>query len=157
MLKTAHAELTRALEQGSDLRDFKAALDARFDSAGWTRLNASHVEVVFRNASMGAYGSGRAVEMRQAAVLAARPFWQIVGVRDDRTRPTHRAAQGKVLRADDPFWQRVGSPGWGHNCRCRVVSRSQRDLQRLGLGVVSGASITGLPDPGWDAHESALD
>jgi uncharacterized protein with gpF-like domain len=88
--------------------------------------------------------------MRQPEVLAARPYWQILGADDDRTRPTHKAAHRRVLRADDAFWKRSPLP-WGHNCRCRKVSRSSEDLTRLGLTVSSGADLMGLPDEGWDA------
>jgi SPP1 gp7 family putative phage head morphogenesis protein len=151
MLNTAHDELTKALEAGDDLRTFSKALGARFESAGWTALNPSHVETVFRNATMKAYDAGRTEQMTQPAVLAARPFWQCMGVKDDRTRPTHAAAHGKVLAATDAFWSRSPLP-WGHNCRCRKVSRSQADLDRLGLVLTTGAEIQGLPDDGWNAE-----
>ncbi len=110
MLQTAHDELGRALATGADLGGFAGALATRFDEAGWTPLNASHVELVFRNAVMGSYASGRDAEMKQPAVLTARPFWQVMGAKDDRTRPTHGAAHGKVLAADDAFWQRRPAP-----------------------------------------------
>ncbi len=148
MLETAHDELGKAIAAGADLRTFDKALGVRFESAGWTRLKPSHVELVFRNNVMGSYHEGRDKQMRQPEVLASRPYWQILGVDDARTRPSHRAAHGKVLRADDPAWSRIAPP-LGHNCRCRKVSRSDRDMKRLGLTVVSGATIKGLPDPGW--------
>ncbi len=155
MLTTAHAELSRAIAAGDDLSTFRKALGDRFESAGWTRLNSSHVETVFRNGVMGAYASGRHAQMTQPAVLEARPFWQVLGVNDDRTRPHHHAAHNKVLRHDDPFWKRSPLP-WGHNCRCRKVSRSKKDLDRLGLQVVSGAELVGLPDDGWDSSVSLI-
>jgi phage gp29-like protein len=155
MLKTAHDELGRALAAGADLATFGGALATRFEEAGWTQLNSSHVELVFRNAAMGGYASGRDAEMKQPAVLAARPFWQVLGVDDDRTRPSHRAALGKVLRADDAFWAKAPLP-WGHNCRCRKVSRSQKDVERLGLSITTGAELGGLPDKGWDSRQSLL-
>jgi len=155
MLTTAHAELASAIEAGDDLRNFSKALSARFDSAGWTRLNPSHVETVFRNGVMGAYSDGRKAQMTQPTVLAARPYWQILGVDDARTRPAHRKAHGKVLPASDPFFTRAGPP-FGHNCRDRVVSRSAQDLKRLGLTPTIGAALHGLPDEGWDASGSLL-
>lgn len=154
MLKTAHAELGKALEAGSDLRTFSKALNERFDSAGWTRLNPSHVETVFRTNVMGAYGDGRRAQMTQPAVLAARPYWQILGVDDSRTRPAHKAAHGKVLSATDPFFAAAGPPFF-YNCRCRVISRSAKDLARLGLVPTIGAQIRGLPEPGWNADAIA--
>lgn len=148
MIQTAKDALAATMQAGTDLRAFSKDLAARFESAGWTRLKPSHVEVIFRNNVMGAYSVGRDKQMTQPAVLAARPYWQILGVDDARTRGTHKGAHGKVLRADDPFWTRCPLP-WGHNERCRKVSRSEADLKRLGLTVTSGAAIHGLPDPGW--------
>ncbi len=156
MIQTAKDELAKVIAAGTDLRSFRKALSVRFDSAGWTKLNDSHVEVIFRNAVMGSYSAGRDVQMRQPHVLAARPYWQIRVVRDDRTRDTHAAVRNKVLRADDPFWRTVGRPPFGHMCRCVIISRSERDLKRLNLTVVDGSSISGLPDPGWSGSISAL-
>lgn len=155
MVGAAHDELAKAIERGDDLRGFSSMLTERFDSAGWTKLNPSHVETVFRNGVMGAYADGRDAQMTQPAVLEARPFWQVFGVDDDRARKTHKAAHGKVLRADDPFWTRAPLP-WGHNCRDRKVSRSAADLKRLGLTVSIGASLRGLPDDGWSSDGMSL-
>lgn len=155
MLATAHDELAKAITAGADLRSFSKPLAERFDAAGWTRLNPSHVETVFRNGVMGAYGDGRRAQMTQPAVLAARPYWQILGVDDARTRPAHRRAHNKVLHASDPFFAKAGPP-FGHNCRDRVVSRNAKDLQRLGLTPTIGAALSGLPDEGWDTSGSLL-
>ncbi|HZL93623.1 MAG TPA: DUF935 family protein, partial [Vicinamibacterales bacterium] len=112
MLQVGFEEVARIIEAGGDLRSFKRSLNARFDSAGWTRINDSHAETIMRNAVMGAYSSGRKAQMTQPHVLKARPYWQIKGVNDSRTRKAHGAAHGKVLRASDPFWKRAPTP-WG--------------------------------------------
>ncbi len=156
LLEVAHSEIARQLEQGGDLRAFRAALQERIGLAGWAKDNPSHVEVVFRNAVGGAYASGRDVQMRQPEVLAARPYWQILGVGDARCRATHKAAHRKVLRADDSFWQRAPLP-WGHNERCRKVARSAEAVKKLGLEVVAGSSLQGLPDEGWDGSSTLLE
>ncbi|MEE9395167.1 MAG: DUF935 family protein [Planctomycetota bacterium] len=149
MVRVAHEELGKSLAAGTDLRQFEKLLGERFTSAGWTTLKPSHVQLIYRNGVMSAYASGRNVQMTQPAVLAARPFWQVVTAGDSRVRKEHRALHGKVLRASDPFWARAPLP-WSHNCRCRKVSRSARDLERRGFKVVDGSSLTGVPDPGWD-------
>jgi SPP1 gp7 family putative phage head morphogenesis protein len=126
-------------------------LRERFDEAGWTELNPSHLENVFRTNIMSAYGSGRREQMTQPAVLSARPYWQILTVKDDRTRKTHRALDRKLLRADDPFWAHAAPP-FGYNCRCRIVSRTQADVDR-GVGeLITGADVVDIPDEGFDAH-----
>ena len=149
VLELVKADLVTALEEGDDLRRFSARVKERGELAGWVKENPSHVENVFRTNTMGAYSRGREEQMNQPSVLAARPFRQLLGVSDSRTRPFHKAAHGKVLRHDDAAVARLRTP-LGLMCRCRWVSRSAKDVERLGLTVVAGASLSGLPDEGWD-------
>ncbi len=132
LLQTAHGELARQVRQsgertykdpttdkwvykGPNFREFKKHVRTRLESAGWTPANRSHVETIFRTNVGSAYSSGRFAEMTQPAVLAARPYWQVQTVRDDRQRETHRAANGIILPADHPFW-RDAYPPFGYNC-----------------------------------------
>lgn len=155
LLEAAHDELGRQIQQGADLRLFKGAVKARLESAGWTPVNPSHVETIYRTNVMSAYGAGRHAEMTQPAVLAARPYWRILGPNDGRTRPTHKAVHGLVLRASDPFFKRA-IPPFGYNCRDRVQSLSEADVQRMGLTVVDGSTIRGLPDDGFTSGTGSL-
>lgn len=156
MLQTAFDALATSIREGRDLRSFRKDLAARFESAGWTALNPSHAEVIFRNAVMGSYHSGRERQMSQPHVLKARPYRQYLGIDDARTRGPHGDTHGKVVRADDPSRAKAMLP-WGHNERCREVSRSEADLKRLGLTVSKGADVLkNLPDPGWDSSLSRL-
>lgn len=158
LIGTVKSELDRMLElgknamipgthQGPDLGAFKQFMRERIESAGWTPANSSHVETIYRTNVMTAYGAGRKTEMTQPAVLKARPYWQIQGVRDDRQRASHNAAVGTVLPADDPFWNRAYPP-FGFNCRCRVVSRSEAWVKRTGATI--GPVPSDLPDEGWE-------
>jgi SPP1 gp7 family putative phage head morphogenesis protein len=108
---------------------------------------------VFRTNAMGALASGRFVEMRQPAVLAALPYWQIRGVNDSRARPTHKAAFGIVLAANDPFWVRAFPP-FGYNCRCRCVARTAAWVKRSSVSI--GPVPKGLPDPGFECGTSKM-
>lgn len=147
-------ELVRQVALGADLRDFKKHALQRLESAGWTPVNASHAETVLRTNVMGAYNAGRFRQMTQPRVLAARPYWQVLGVGDDRQRKTHHDIQNKVLRADDPFW-RSAYPPFGYNCRCRVRSLSK--AQGESIGVSSGSTYSDeLPDDGFASGISGL-
>jgi SPP1 gp7 family putative phage head morphogenesis protein len=155
MLEAVHAELLRQVQDGADLRTFRQFAKDRLESAGWTPANPSHVETIYRTNVMGAYSAGRHAEMTQPAVLAARPYWQFVGVDDARTRPTHRAVHRKVFRASDPLFQKIYPP-MGYCCRDRVRSLSQADVDRLGLQISTAADVRDLPDPGFDSGVVAL-
>lgn len=149
MLASAKGELERSILEGADLRDFSKRLKARFVSEGWTPLKPSHVETVFRNATMNAYSAGRTAQMTQPSVIARRPFWQWLAVTgDDRGRPSHVAAHKKVMSASDDAWGRIGPPA-GHNCRC--TRRSLTKEQAQSYDIVSGSDdvIRNLPDEGW--------
>ena len=61
-----------------------------------------------------------------------RPYWDYVAIMDSSTRPEHAMLNGLVFRYDDPFWSEFYPPnGW--NCRCRVVARSQKNLDSLDI------------------------
>lgn len=170
LLGDAHAELQRQIDasrehtfkdpdtgkwvyKGPNLHEFRKHVAKRLESAGWTPSNPSHVETIYRTNVRSAYSSGRLAEMTQPAVLAARPYWQIMTVRDSRQRATHRAAHGIVLPADHPFWRTTGLPPWGFNCRCRWVSRSRRWVDKHG-GI--GSPPSGLPDPDFTSAGATL-
>jgi hypothetical protein len=151
MVRVVKQELVRQLAVGADLRDFGKHAAARFESAGWTPANPSHVETVFRTNVIGAYSGGRIRQMTQPEVLNVRPFWESMPVGDGppRQRKTHR---NFVLRASDPFWQ-TAAPPYGYNCRCRLRSLSLKQ----GAGrVQEGTSIHGLPDEGFTSGTAAL-
>jgi SPP1 gp7 family putative phage head morphogenesis protein len=114
-------------------------------------LSASHVDTVFRTNVLNSYNYGRYKHASQPKVIKAFPVWEIVSVVDGRERSAHAAANGKMLLATDPFWKRAYPP-FGFNCRCRIISRSAKYLSQ----VVSGSTITGLPDSGFTSGYSAL-
>jgi len=159
LLEEAHGALAAMLKEsphpygGPNLLDFKAFAQEHLEASGWTPANPSHVETIYRTNIATAYGSGAFVEMRQPATLAARPYWQWRSVGDSRSRPTHAANNGKVLRADSPTWQRVWYPA-GFNCRCRTVARSARWVEANGVEVAD--DLPGLPDPGYDCGTGSL-
>lgn len=163
MLRTIQDELAKAVAAGKDLRRFKNLLRPRMRSAGFIpemigapgrqkpALSASHVETVYRTNVLNTYNTGRFVHQTSPNVQAAFPVWEFRAVKDDRTRDTHGAVHGKRLMANDVFWQSAYPP-YGYNCRCRVVPRSAKYLNT----VVSGTSISGLPDPGFTSGSPAL-
>lgn len=170
LLATAHAELLRQLKnsegvsykdpqtgkwvyKGPNWGEFKKFVKQRLESAGWTPANPSHVETIYRTNVATAYSSGRFIETTQPAVMAALPYWQIKAVGDDRTRKTHKAANGVVLPANHQFWLHAYPP-FGYCCRCRVVARSKGWIDRNSVSI--GPVPKGLPDPGFDSGTKAL-
>jgi SPP1 gp7 family putative phage head morphogenesis protein len=150
--------LAQQIEKGADLREFKKTMIADLKAAGLIKsipkkgvLSASHVDTVFRTNVLNSYNYGRYKHASQPKVIKAFPVWEIVSVIDGRERSAHAAANGKMLLATDPFWKRAYPP-FGFNCRCRIRSRSAKYLSQ----VVSGSTITGLPDSGFTSGYNAL-
>lgn len=157
MVRTVKRELIRQVALGADFADFGKAAAKRFEQAGWTPANASHVETIFRTNVLNAYNGGRVRQMSQPEIVDVRPYWQIMTVNDGppRQRRAHQAVHGFVLVANDPFWQ-TAAPPFGYNCRCRLRSLSPRQLSRGSARLVEGSRIRGLPDPGFTSGRGVL-
>jgi SPP1 gp7 family putative phage head morphogenesis protein len=151
--------LAQALEEGWTKQEFIDRLNAAFDSAGVTRLNSYHAELVFEQNMTTAYSNGRYQQMHDPEVLRALPFWRYRTMEDERVRPNHAALDGFVARADDPVWSYIYPPN-GFNCRCSVdpLLRSEGE-GFLGANLNMPGSER-LPagagaDPGFDSKPGA--
>ncbi len=170
MLADIRRAMDKAIAQGTTLDEFRADIAPLLSDLGWADRGPGYVgwrtRVIYETNMRTAYAAGRYAQMTDPDVLAARPYWRYrhSGKRDARKQ--HRAWDGLVLRADDPFWQSHYPPnGWG--CGCYVQSLGPRDLARAGKTVPDEAppagtrpyrdpntgEISALPagiDPGWD-------
>lgn len=162
LLTVLQGELANQIGKGADIREFRKIAEARLKSSGFIAsqqvlengqrvMSASHVEVVFRTNVLNGYNAGRAAQQSDPIVMRARPVREIRAIRDRRTRTAHLRAHGTKLLATDSFWERAYPP-FGYNCRCRVVSRPRAEMDQ----VVSGSTISGLPDRGFTSGISTL-
>jgi hypothetical protein len=81
------------------------------------------------------------------AIKHRRPYWRYR--HNDSVinpRPEHLALDGKIVHADDPFWQTHFPPnGWG--CKCYVETLAPRDLEREGIDPDSLQAPEVIIDP----------
>jgi SPP1 gp7 family putative phage head morphogenesis protein len=167
LLSEVKAELTRAMEEGLSLADFRKALPEIFERHGYAPLNPWRIETIYRTNLQNAYQGGRLRQMTEPAVVQARPYWRYVAVRDMSTRPEHAAMHGKIFRSDHSFWEKWYPPN-GFNCRCTVQTVSVREMDRNNwseeaedptgklfepVDIETGRRLPArplMPDRGWD-------
>lgn len=108
LIASVQAALDSALEQGTDLEAFKAAVGEKLQSewVGSKGNPASRLETIFRTNVQSAYNAGRHAEATDPDTLAMRPYWQFDAVVDGRTTSGCKVANGVVLPADHPWWGR---------------------------------------------------
>ena len=101
-------------------------------------IKASRLETIFRTNMFNAYAAGRYRQLKEDADIY--PYWRYVTAKDSAVRPAHRALEGKVFKADDPFWSTHYPPN-GFNCRCIVEAVDEYDLEMQDLKVQKGGSV----------------
>lgn len=146
LLKDVRAAVDKAIAEGQTLAQFSKELKPKLVDAGWwgrkemtdpqtgeTKLvqlgSVRRLRTIFRVNMQTAYAAGHWEQIQDN--IAEAPYLMYDAVDDGRTRAEHKAWDGIVLRADDPWWAEHTPPnGW--NCRCSVIQLSDRDLERLG-------------------------
>jgi SPP1 gp7 family putative phage head morphogenesis protein len=146
VLQDIRDALAAALKEGRTVRDFIKDLTPTLQAKGWwgkqilvdSQGNAEvaqlgspwRLRTIYHTNLQSAFMAGRYRAMADAA--DSHPYWQYVAVLDGRTRPSHRAMNGRVFRASDPLWNTAYPPN-GFNCRCRARPMSEGALKREGL------------------------
>lgn len=149
LLKDTHKMLTTAIKEGWSEGKFKKNAIELFEKKGWVGkkevLNPKtgekqtvelgtprRIKKIFNCNMTSAYAVGRYKEQMENVDVA--PYLQYVAILDGRTRPEHRAMNGKVFRYDDPIWNTMYPPnGW--NCRCLVTQLTNGDVRRKNIEV----------------------
>lgn len=161
ILQDIRGALDDALNNGTTFREFEKKLTPVLQAKGWwgrqlaskvspgqpDRIDPSSGEIktvqlgsprrlktIYQTNLQTAYMAGRYRSMMESA--DSHPYWQYVAVLDGRTRPTHRAMNGRVFRYDDAAWGAIYPPN-GFNCRCRVRPMNASALEREGASVES--------------------
>lgn len=151
ILNDIRGALDDALNNGTTFHDFKKNLTPILQAKGWWG-KTEHTDTLTGEVSTAQLGSPRRLKTiyqtnLQTAYMAGRyrsmmessdshPYWQYVAVLDGRTRPAHRAMNGRVFRYDDALWGAMYPPN-GFNCRCRVRPLTAAVVERDGITVQS--------------------
>lgn len=148
LLKDSKQIIDKAISEGWGTDKAERELKRLYIKKGWwgkridvdSKGNAKVVQLgsprrvrtIFRTNLETAISAQRYLDQLEDVDFA--PYWEYKAVLDNRTRPAHRALNGKVFRYDDEFWDKFYPPnGWG--CRCYVVNLTEKQLKQAGLTV----------------------
>lgn len=180
LLRDVRVAVDKAISQGQTLAQFREELEPRLVQAGWwgkaemldpltgeskvVQLGSPRrLRTIFQTNMQASYSAGHWQQIQETKAEA--PFLMYDAVDDDQTRDEHRAWDGTVLRADDPWWSTHMPPnGW--NCRCGVIQLSAEEARARGFDVATQAppsptreyvnprtgEVSQVPegiDPGW--------
>lgn len=189
VLADIQGALTDALESGLTYDGFLKGLTPRLKAKGWwgiphdpetgevlqgRAMTPHRLRTVYQTNMQSSYMAGRYKAQLENA--DQRPYWKYVAILDSRTRPRHRALNGRIFRYDDPIWGVIYPPN-GYNCRCRVVALSAAEFEAEGSLLSNGGDfleareipvgnsgktvlVTGYKDPQtgeWFAPDAGFD
>lgn len=148
ILQDIKKSLIEALEKGETLEQWKARLTPTLQQKGWwgkktvtnpdgvqqeVQLGSSRrLDTIFNTNMQSAYAAGRYKALMDS--VETRPYWQWLHVSVIFPRREHLALNNRLFSYDDPFWS-FGFPPIGWGCKCRVVGRSQREVERNGWSI----------------------
>lgn len=149
VLEDIREAVDRAIADGITLETFKKELRPKLEAKGWwgakqmidpatgqfetVQLGSPRrLQTIFRTNVRTAYAAGKWERIQRTK--RAFPFLEYSSVMDGRERPEHHAWDGTILPVDDPWWD-THTPPCDWECRCDIVARSQRMLDRKGLKV----------------------
>jgi len=115
-LSDMHGSISRALEEGRTISDFRKDFDSIVAKHGWSYKGNRgwRTATIFNTNVRTAHSAGRYAHMTAPAVLKARPYWKYVGGLSANPRPEHLAWSGTILPAEDIWWSTHFTPnGWG--------------------------------------------
>lgn len=125
-------DILAKLPEGASWDEAKKDLAAEISpyAGGDAKAAKARAEHLLRVQGFQAYAVSR--HQQQMSTVGSHPYWQYVTVGDNRVRAGHAALDGKVLRADDPWWK-THYPPWDWGCRCIVIALDEEDAEELGI------------------------
>jgi SPP1 gp7 family putative phage head morphogenesis protein len=126
LLNDTKAILEENMAKNVSYNQFKKDFKSLLSKKGWNNdpndeesklLKPWRIETIFRTNVQTSFQAGRYEQLKELSTLF--PYWEYESINDSRTRSSHRALNGIILRHDDPFWDNFYPPN-GFNCRCTV-------------------------------------
>lgn len=133
LLTDLRAATDKAIADGTTLEEFRKDFDPIVQKHGWAYKGGRgwRTRVIYDTNTRQAHNAGRWKQIQDPDIQKARPYLEYRHGDSLNPRPLHLSWDGKVLRADDPWWEtHYPQNGWG--CKCKVFTRAKEDLEKLG-------------------------
>ncbi|NCJ06669.1 hypothetical protein GS597_09150 [Synechococcales cyanobacterium C] len=146
----------RVIAEGGTRKEFLDDFDRIVANHGWDYHGGREwrANLIYGTNLRTSYAAARYGQMSSPAMIKARPYWQWRHGDSRAPRPLHLALDQQVFPATSEFWRSMYPPsGWG--CKCRVVSLSSRDLDRMGLKVEEPPQMDSLMTVKDDRNQDA--
>jgi SPP1 gp7 family putative phage head morphogenesis protein len=137
LLNEIQIELERALRDGTDYKEFAKNVRQSIEALGIEGQDPIRLNTVFRTNLFSSYTIGQLEQVQQ--VKDRFPMWRYMAILDSRTRPTHRALNGKIFpQGEGPI------PPIDYNCRCSMQMLHEFEIQRENLKPISDKESNAL-------------
>lgn len=115
--------LRDGLANGDSVAEFKRRVKPTIEATDST------IERNFRTSSKRAYLDG----VDKVTNKKTFPFVKYVATKDNRTRPTHRAMDGRVIEIGTPEYDQAVELQREYNCRCTLIPLTDKQAEREGV------------------------
>jgi hypothetical protein len=149
LVADAYEAVLRAIEDGTDLDDFKADVGEQLTES-WGGEDPGQLENIFRTNVMGAYNAGRYAAATAPELKRERPYWRMETVDDSRQSDICQEVRDVCLPADHWWWQ-THYPPLHYNCRDHVATLTKDQAEDFGI---TSAPPNVQPLPGFGAAPS---
>jgi len=152
LLNDLAGAVTRVIENGGTIEDFRRDFDDIIERTGWAYKGEKNwrTRTIYTTNMKSTYHAGRLAQLNDPELLSVAPFRMYRHGGSAEPRPEHLKWDKIVRRADDPWWDTHYTPnGWG--CSCYVIAVSEATAKRMGGSFEDpAADEPGDIDDGWD-------
>ncbi|OHU85489.1 MULTISPECIES: phage minor head protein [Pseudoalteromonas] len=146
LLDDLYKSVVASIEQGETITSFRKRFDEVVAKHGWSYNGKRgwRTQVIYQNNKNTARAAGR--WQQQERIKHRRPYLLYLTAGDQRVRKEHQKWHYILLPLDHKFWDSHYPPnGW--MCRCKVVSLSDADIERMGITVTPDHVVEPLLKP----------
>jgi SPP1 gp7 family putative phage head morphogenesis protein len=126
-LQKLRTDLAQSFREGESLHSFRKRLDDSITASKW------EVETLFRTQTKQSYLDGVTTVLKNPRVGRRFPFVKYVATTDNRTRPSHKIWDGKIIAVDSADYAVVKGLQGEYNCRCTLIPLTARMAEREGV------------------------